>query len=503
MAMVFTSCHERLSNTNKETTIESFSKMKSGSYIIKSHRIRKYIDDIIRLDSDSALSDYKTRSYYLNKCSFLWIDRHGIDSRADSLITYLRTVKDMGFSIKSFYVDEISEDLIKVRSLNFNKHNNINYVLAHLEYNLTKAYLRYVYGQRFGFTNPLYLYNHLDVKDSDSLRVTYRTLFDLQIERPTKSFCHDALAKIYNDSISAFLHEIQPTNPLYYHFLSIIRKNKFSLVEKNKYLCNLERCRWRLKDYPQNHNKYVLVNIPSLHLLGIDGDKVLSMRIGCGSSDTKTPLLSSYIKRMDINPNWIIPHSIIKKTIIRHLGNETYFNRNHFYIRERKTGKKMRLYNVTRDMLLNSNDYLVIQEGGEGNSLGRIIFRFDNKFSVFLHDTSNKGIFSKEERDVSHGCIRIEKPFDLAVFLMKKKDEDIIDKLKYSMTVSVNKYDDCTPNENIDRKRMIGSYFVNPAIPIFIIYYTLYPDPYGKLQEYSDIYGYDKVLSKAIAMYYT
>ena len=83
---------------------------------------------------------------------------------------------------------------------------------------------------------------------------------------------------------------------------------------RNQLLCNMERCRWEQKVYPQNYDKYVLVNIPSMHLVAVDGEKQLSMRIGLGSMETKTPLLNSRIKRMDFNPQWIIPKSIIKKS---------------------------------------------------------------------------------------------------------------------------------------------------------------------------------------------
>lgn len=74
---------------------------------------------------------------------------------------------------------------------------------------------------------------------------------------------------------------------------------------------------------------------------------------------------------------------------------------------EKKTGEVIDLSDVTKEMLL-SNDYRVIQEGGSGNSLGRVIFRFNNNFSVFLHDTSSPNVFTRTDRRASHGCIRVE-----------------------------------------------------------------------------------------------
>ena len=113
----------------------------------------------------------------------------------------------------------------------------------------------------------------------------------------------------------------------------------------------------------------------------VNRDDVREMKIGCGSKDTKTPLLTSRIIRMDVNPQWIVPRSIIKKSIVNHCGDRHYFDSHHFFVRHRKTGKKIPFDQITRDMLL-SKDYLVIQTGGLGNSLGRIIFRFPNGFSV-------------------------------------------------------------------------------------------------------------------------
>ena len=83
------------------------------------------------------------------------------------------------------------------------------------------------------------------------------------------------------------------------------------------------------------HDKYVLVNIPSFRLRAVDGNKSLGMRIGCGSSETKTPLLTSAIMRMDINPQWIVPRSIIKNNIIKRIGNRSYFESHQFFQRRR------------------------------------------------------------------------------------------------------------------------------------------------------------------------
>ena len=140
----------------------------------------------------------------------------------------------------------------------------------------------------------------------------------------------------------------------------------------------------------------------------------------------------------------------------------------------------------------------IVQAGGPKNSLGRIIFRFDNGFSVFLHDTSSPWLFQRTYRALSHGCVRVEKPYELAIFLLKDKDEKLEDKLKYSMTVEfVNDNDSIAKQKKvkIDRKRIINSLSVKPAVPLVITYYTIYFNNKGELIEYQDVYGYDKVLA--------
>lgn len=501
VSLVLFSCHEKIDNPNRHLELGDFSAMRNSQYAVNSHRIREQILHIVHSDSDSTMADFRVRSYYLRRHPFLWIDRLGVDHRADSLMVYLRKVDKMGFSLSKFYVPQIEDDLRHLRNLDFDSgHYNINKILARLEYHLTKSYLRYTTGQRFGFINPRFIFNRLDVHDSDSVRVTYRTLFDMNMELPNRHFYASAFRKIRNDSVDFFLHEVQPRNPLYYYLLNRLNRGYLSVSERAKLICNMERFRWRIGDDPEKYKKYVMVNIPSFRLLAVDGDSVLTMRIGCGSFDTKTPLLISSVFRMDVNPQWIIPHSIIDKDIIRHLGNKHYFDSHNFIIRERRTGKTVNIYRVSRSML-ESRDYLVVQRGGIGNSLGRIIFRFDNDFSVFLHDTSTKEVFSRDDRGVSHGCVRVEKPFDLAVFMLKDKDRDLIDKIHYSMTADVgrvNNPEEGSKEEEItdtlDHSKLIGSINVEPRIPLFIVYYTMYPGKDGKMREYDDVYGYDRVI---------
>lgn len=501
------SCKEKESNPNQNLQLSAFSTMKTRQFTIDVEKIRSHIAQMAKTDADSLVPDYRTRDYYRNKGVFLWIDRLGVDVRTDTLLMFLHAVDAIGFSPEKFYTSIISDDLKRIRTLDFDDHRNtINSVLARLEYHLTKAYLRYVNGQRFGFADPYALFNKLDVRKRDSLNVSYYRLFDIPLERPQKNFWSQALQKVQKDSVSAYLHHIQPGGALYKELKKRLPK-AVNNADKVQILCNLERARWRLYDEPEKHRKYAMVNIPSMHLVARDGDSVLSMRIGVGAMDTKTPLLTSKIMRMDVNPQWVMPKSIIEKNVVQHAGNTAYFDSHRYFIRERKSGKRMAPSQVSADML-RSGRYNVIQEGGKGNAMGRIVFRFKNNFSVYLHDTSSKSVFEKENREVSHGCVRLEKPFDFAVFLMDKKDKDTIGRISYSMAADIHSvYKENTgeegaqPADTLKRAKLIKSVGVKPEIPLFITYYTLYPNEQKVMTSYRDIYGFDQVIYRHLLNY--
>lgn len=509
VACCFVACGERYVNPNKDLTIDYYAVSDSSKYRLSYKDIRREIRRIAVADTDTLIADYYTRSHYLNHFSLVWIDRKGIDHRADSVLARLRAVSGMGFNPEKFRIGQIEADLACVRSLDFNgRANRINKVYARIEYDLTKAYFRFATGQRFGYTNPNTLFNRLDRRDSDSPAPVYNTLYALDKTSPRRGFYAKALNKVRNDSAAVFLDSLAPQWKYYYRLKNLLNGSSAASYGRKLLLVNMERCRWRMDDYPESHRKYIITNIPSFRLRAVDGSKVLLMRMGCGSIKTKTPVLCSRITRMDINPQWIMPRSIVKKSIIPRLGDRWYFSSHHYFIRERATGKDVDIARVTPDMLL-SGDYLAIQEGGEGNALGRVIFRFDNDFSIYLHDTSSRSFFSRDDRDVSHGCIRVERPFDLAAFLVGD-DSKLVDKIWYSMNADVSplgkRKDELTETQRaiadtLRRDMLVGRVEVKPQVPLFIVYFTLFPDADGRLRTFNDVYGYDKLIYDYLGNY--
>lgn len=488
------SCLDNVRNPNKELTLDDFSKLSDDRFKLDSRKIRKNIARLIEADGIMLPVDRLIRGYYLSEKPYIWINRLGIQKRADSLLVILENAGTCGVNTKILRVKQLKDDLYHMRTLQIDAESgDINMLMARLEYNLTRSYLRYSSILRFGISNPDYLYNNFEKLENDSVSERYRQLSDLRIERPNAEFIQQALAKALNDSINDFFVTLQPKSKLYRSLLNLLGQQNLKPTYRMKLLCNIERCRWRLMKFPDNEiERRIEANIPSYSVRAIDNGNVLYMRMACGALKHKTPLLASNVMRMDINPQWIVPKSIAKGFIHR----PEYMHRMGMFVYDKKEGR-LSPEQASYERMMNGEQY-IIQSGGPKNSLGRIIFRFDNGFSVFLHDTSSPGVFKRAGRAVSHGCIRVEKPYELALFLMKDEDDELADKLKYSMTVNLFEDNDSIPNKNIDKKKMVRTLYVKPPVPIFITYYTIYYDESGHIVDYQDVYGYDAALEKQL-----
>lgn len=425
----------------------------------------------------------------------LWIDRMGVADDADALLAWLqREVPAAGLDPTPFRLDEIAQDLNVVHLLAFDSLDiDINTLLPRLDYNLTHAYLRYAVGQRYGFVNPDRLLNQLDHKSEGK---GYIRLFDYEVKAPDYT---EVIRHLLSDDRMEYLRESTPNDPVYTALQQRLATTT-NATERHTLAVNMERCRWQLKK-PSASERYLLVNLPAQQLWGICLDSVINMRICFGKVRTKTPLLQSDITRVEVNPDWIITPNIIKNEVSGHAGDSAYFARNRYYIVDMSTGDTLNPARVSVSQL-KSCRLRVGQRGGAGNSLGRIVFRFPNNFSVYLHDTSNRGAFDLAQRTLSHGCIRLQKPFDLAVFAMPDMDEWETDQLRLSMDIKpkTERGEKYLEEHRDDRRplRLIRNRSVKPNLPLYIVYFTAYPNPEsGTVEFWSDPYGYDSVITSS------
>ncbi|GJG33841.1 hypothetical protein PRMUPPPA20_19500 [Xylanibacter ruminicola] len=420
----------------------------------------------------------------------------GVSADADSVLAYLRReVPRNGLDTTAFFVPEIAKDLEIVHQLLFDSVGmSINEVLPRLNAHLSKAYIRYATGQRYGFMKPR-VFNHMDPKVGNP--GIFARVFDYDPALPDTSV---AAKKMTESDRLAFLVSSAPDTYIYKALLREMDKTT-NADKRHQLAVNMERCRWQI-EHPKDVKRQILVNIPAQQLWAIDVDSVLDMRICCGAVPTKTPLLHSAISYMQVNPEWVIPQNIVKTEVVHHAGDSAYFARNRYSVIDKESGDTLNVASVGANALL-SGKLRISQKGGVGNSLGRIVFRFQNDFSIYLHDTNNRSAFQRDRRTLSHGCVRVQKPFELASFLLSDVDEWTLESLRISMDIPpvtdrgrewLHKHADA-PHPY----RLISYHAVKPHVPLYILYYTTFPNPKtGAIDYWPDLYGFDKVISKEL-----
>jgi len=246
---------------------------------------------------------------------------------------------------------------------------------------------------------------------------------------------------------------------------------------------NMERMRWTLRNLGQ---QYIIVNIADFALGVVDnGRTVLSMNVVAGKPFWHTPVFSGKVKYMVLNPSWNIPRSIAVADILPKIQKDAeYLVRQNIKVIRGWGADSEEIDPETIDWnTVNDNNFNVRlrQEPGPLNPLGRIKFVFPNRFGVYLHDTPSKGLFARHIRIFSHGCIRLEKPIDLAAYLLR--DDPYWTREKILAAIETGK-------EQVVR--------LPKYIDVHILYLTAWVDEDGSLQFRDDIYGRDERLDKAL-----
>lgn len=239
--------------------------------------------------------------------------------------------------------------------------------------------------------------------------------------------------------------------------------------------------RWEAfsRDLPQ---PYLIVNIPDYTLRLIDRDSVrLNMRTIVGKPDVPTIVNHTQLHTIVFNPYWYIPHSIASKEILPIL------KRNPGYLAKRD----MELFRPTalggwhkispwsvnwKNVTPADFNYRIVQVTGQHNELGLMKFLFDTRVSQYLHDTKDRQLFALERRALSHGCIRLQNPGDLALYLLQERSG--LSEKRIEKVLATDK----------------DEYFIRlkKPVPLIIVYLTAWADEFSVIQFREDIYGYDK-----------
>ena len=475
-------------------------------YALNTQSAVECLEHLLSVNMDTLQADRAVAFHYKMGGQWLWAEEPDMVEQASSVIDYLRQhVGDIGFKPEVFFLPQMEADIVRLDSLRFDSIDTMPVVMARLEYDLSRAFLRYVRGQRYGFMNPSPVFNHLDLRDERP--GDYRRLFDIPVEQPDSLFFEHALGQVAEGRAVEFMQKCEPVDTVYILFNRLLITDS-TADGRRRLLCNMERRRWRSDETLGRHQRFVFVNMPSQQVWAVAPDSVFSMRICLGAWKTKTPMLHSAISRIEINPEWVIPPSIIRNEISGHAGDSAYFARHRYFIINRHSGDTVDSRTISTEQL-RSGGYRVAQRSGRGNSLGRIIFRFPNQHAVYLHDTNNHGAFQGERRTISHGCIRLQRPFDMATFLLPNADEWLLDRMRLSMDMKpVGEWGHNYLKKRAEEGdkspiRLISSTAVEPSVPIYLTYYTCFPNPEtGIIETWPDRYEYDRQIAKTLSLYF-
>jgi len=241
---------------------------------------------------------------------------------------------------------------------------------------------------------------------------------------------------------------------------------------------NLERWRWLPE---QLGERYIEVNIPAYQLRVVEqGKPVLESRVVVGRSKRPTPVFSADMSYLVFSPYWYVPRTIMVEDKLPILRRSPYALRKQG-IRIFSGGREIDPGSVNWSNVSKRNfSYSMRQDPGRRNALGDIKFMFPNQHSVYIHDTSSPRLFERDKRAFSSGCVRTDKPIELAEYLLQNTEWDRDTILKASKR---------------GRERRID---LPTKIPVHLMYWTAWVDEDGLVQFREDIYQRDIALAQAL-----
>ncbi|MBS1779808.1 MAG: L,D-transpeptidase family protein [Bacteroidetes bacterium] len=251
-------------------------------------------------------------------------------------------------------------------------------------------------------------------------------------------------------------------------------------VIKEKIDVNMERLRW-MKQNPES--LYVLVNVPLLQFfLRIDGNDAMNMQVVVGKTIRQTPSLNANLANVVINPPWAVPPTIMKKDVLPGLlkSGQAYLSKKGLKVYDMK-GKEVSPNKVTAT---NYKRFVFRQDPGDDNALGNVKFNLPNKWDIYMHDTPHREDFGKKDRFKSSGCIRLQRPRELAEFILSDLEGKYFTQGKLDTMIQTRK----TRYEVLAKK-----------IPVHIVYLTAFEDStHTRVHFIPDVYGRDPKLASLL-----
>jgi murein L,D-transpeptidase YcbB/YkuD len=236
----------------------------------------------------------------------------------------------------------------------------------------------------------------------------------------------------------------------------------------------LEELRWLPSDLGSPR---VFINQPAFTASYIDnGEEKLKTRVVIGRTTNQTSFFYDQIKQVDFHPYWGVPQSIIVNEMLPRLRNDPgYLDRAGYEVTDAR-GKRIPSSAVNWGAYGSNIPYNVRQQPSEANALGELKILFPNKHAIYMHDTPQKSFFQRDMRALSHGCVRLQDPRGMAAAVLGTSVDYVAEKLKHGHS-----------SEDVTRK-----------IPVYVAYFTAWPDMSGKVEYFNDVYDRDTRLMQAL-----
>lgn len=499
---------QRKDNKNTETSLNlpssitqtnrltSFDSTLVHPFFAKYPDLQKYQQEVTQL--------YRKRNY-----QFIWYDKKGILEVGHLLYNKINNLEEEGIKTTIPYKEKLDgifqnsienqkpnvDDELLISSLYFlythkvlkgldekksaelgwylprKKHSYVNYLDSIIANpSLINKNEKEVLGQYYRLKEALQKYRKIEKESSwnpiviDSGYTTFRKGDSTQTISQIRNrlfvlgdLATDSKSALYDNELETAILKYKKRNGAQENNI-ITQKNIASLnipiAQRIKtIMVNMERCRWISADISKA-NELIVINIPSYQLTYFkDGKPVLFSNVVVGKELNKTVIFSADMKYIVFSPYWNVPRSIIKKEIAPAMAkNPNYLSQHN----------------------MEWNNGNIRQKPGPKNSLGLVKFLFPNNNSIYLHDTPSKSLFNEEKRAFSHGCIRIEKPKELANLILKDDKNWTPEKIDAAMNKGKESW-----------------YALKNKIPVYIGYFTAWVDTDGTIHFYDDVYQRD------------
>jgi murein L,D-transpeptidase YcbB/YkuD len=398
---------------------------------------------IVKTDIESKTDSLVQKFYDLNGEQLYWFSSKKDTKRATEWLTAIEAAKDSGLVSR-----KLMTGLIRTAMLPRNIRNKVT--KANTDRQITAVVLNFI--KELQQVNVHFDYDEVSSTRRDSVYIRQLinsknkgSVSQVVASLDCQNLDYKVLKKFLRDSIS-------DKNSLKYKAV-VLSMNYLKYLSEN------------------SQSEYIVANIPETVVRYYrDKQLTLTMKAVVGKKKNPTPTIASHITNIVTFPAWNVPYSIASKELLPKVQkDESYLERNNFEVVDAK-GNTVDDSELNWDSYTKNNfPYFFRESNGPNNSLGVLKFNLANPFSIYLHDTNSKGAFAKEYRFLSHGCVRLEKPIELADFLTKG---------------TINTWDLKTGKKDSESKIIK----LDQKIPVFIVYMPVVVEG-KKVTFLKDVYG--------------